>query len=137
MPGFRLTPHTADVGLAAWGDSIEEAFQEAARALVAVTFDPRTIVVREERQVAIEADRRDRMLVRFLSELVYLIDADGFVAREARVAIDGTTLSATLRGRVADGFRPRRRGPHVKAVTYHGLEIDPGPPVRVRVLLDI
>ena len=137
MPGFRLTPHTADVGLVAWGETREEAFAEAARALVAVTYDPRTIVLREERAVAVEADRPDRLLVRFLSEVVYLIDADGFVPGRARVRIDGGRLEATLRGRVADADRPRRRGPHVKAVTYHQLEIDPGPPVRVRAVLDI
>ena len=137
MAGFRLTPHTADVGLVAWGETREEAFAEAARALVAVTYDPRTIRLREERAVAVEADRPDRLLVRFLSEIVYLIDAEGFVPGRARVRIEGGRLEASLRGRVADAYRPRRRGPHVKAVTYHGLALDPGPPVRVRVVLDI
>jgi SHS2 domain-containing protein len=119
------------------GETSDEAFAEAARALVAVTYDPRTIRLREERAVAVEADRPDRLLVRLLSEVVYLIDAEGFVPGRARVRIEGGRLEATLRGRVADAYRPRRRGPHVKAVTYHELEIDPGPPVRVRVVLDI
>lgn len=137
MPGYRLTPHTADVGLTAWGETLAEAFEHAARALVAVTFDPRTIRIRETRQVAVDADRPDRLLVRFLNEIVYLIDAEGFVPLRARVSLGDGTLTAQLRGRVADGSRPKRRGPHVKAATYHGLGIDPGPPVRVRVVVDI
>lgn len=137
MPGYRLTPHTADVGLVAWGGDLVEAFQAAVQALVAVTFDPRTIAARDERTVAVEADRPDRLLVRFLNEIVYLVDAEGFVPRRAGVTIDGARLEAHLVGRVADSSGPRRRGPAVKAVTYHGLDIDPGPPVRVRVVLDI
>jgi SHS2 domain-containing protein len=125
------------VGLVAWGDTLAEAFGEAATALVAVTFDPRTIVMREDRDVAVEADRLDRLLVRFLNEIVYLIDADGFIPRRARVTVEDGKLRATLRGRVADSYRPKRRGPGVKAVTYAGLEIHPGPPARVRVVLDI
>ena len=137
MPGYRLTPHTADVGLTAWGDTLAEAFEHAARALVAVTYDPRTIRLRETRDVAVEADRPDRLLVRFLNEIVYLVDAEGFVPLRARVELGDGTLKAELRGRVADDTRPARRGPHVKAVTYHGLDVDPGPPVRVRVVVDI
>jgi SHS2 domain-containing protein len=137
VPGYRLTPHTADVGLSAWGDTLAEAFEHAARALVAVTYDPRTIRIREGRDVAVEADRPDRLLVRFLNEIVYLIDAEGFVPLRARVELGEGSLTAQLRGRVADGARPKRRGSHVKAVTYHGLDIDPGPPVRVRVVVDI
>ena len=93
--------------------------------------------MRESREVAVEADRPDRLLVRFLSEVVYLIDAEGFVPARARVSVGEGRLSASLRGRVADSYRPKRRGPHVKAVTYHGLAIEPGPPVRVQVVLDV
>jgi SHS2 domain-containing protein len=137
MPGYRLFGHTSEVGFTAWGDSLAQAFEEAARALVAVTYDPRTIRLRETREVAVEGDRPDRLLVRFLGEMVYLIDAEGFVPARARVEMTEGGLTARLRGRVADSFRPTRRGPHVKAVTYHGLEIDPGPPVKARVVLDI
>jgi len=137
VPGYRLTPHTSEVGIAAWGDTLAEAFEEAARALVAVTFDPRTVRIRETREVAVEAERPDRLLVRFLNEIVYLIDAEGFVPARARVELADGRLRAQLRGRVADSYRPKRRGPQVKAVTYHGLEVDPGPPWRVRVVVDI
>jgi SHS2 domain-containing protein len=137
VPGYRLFGHTSEVGFSAWGDTLAEAFEEAVRALVAVTFDPRTIRIRETREIAVEADRPDRLLVRFLGEIVYLIDAEGFVPLRSRVELTDGGLRAELRGRVADSSRPKRRGPHVKAVTYHGLEIDPGPPVKVRVVLDI
>jgi SHS2 domain-containing protein len=137
VPGYRLFGHTSEVGFSAWGDTLAGAFEEAARAVVAVTFDPRTIRVRETREVAVEADRPDRLLVRFLGEIVYLIDAEGFVPFRARVELTEGRLKAQLRGRVADSSRPKRRGPSVKAVTYHGLKIAPGPPVRVRVVLDI
>src|SRR5205814_1768263 len=95
-------------GLVAWGETPEEAFAAAARALVAVTYDPRTIVLREERAIAVQADRPDRLLVRFLGEIVYLIDAEGFVPGRARVRIDGDRLTATLPGRVSSRARWQR-----------------------------
>ena len=135
--GYRLTPHTADLGLVAWGETLEVAFTEAVRALVAVTYDPRTLRQDEARELRVDGDRPEQLLVRLLGEVVYLIDAQGFVTARAGVQLGEGGLTAELRGQVAGPRRPRRRGPHVKAVTYHGLAVDPGPPARVRVVLDV
>lgn len=137
MAGFRLTSHTADVGLVAWGATLAEAFGAAVRALVSVTFDLDTVAPREEARFQVAGDDPDRLLVRLLNEVVYLIDSQGFVPSRATVRIDRDGLEATLLGQIADERRPARRGPQVKAVTYHGLEVVPGPPARVRAVLDI
>jgi len=135
--GYRLLSHTADVALAAWGPTIDDAFAEAVRGLVAVTFDPRTIRAAEERTVALNGDTSTRLLVALLQEVVYLFDAEGFVPCRAKIRLKDSTLEAHLSGERFDPTRHERVGPGVKAITYHEAKVDSGPPARLRVILDV
>jgi SHS2 domain-containing protein len=135
--GFRLLPHTADVAVSAWGPSLDDAFAEAIHALIAVTFDLRQIRPVEERSIHVEGADRTRLLVRLLEEILYLIDVEGFLPGQARVALTPEGLDARLQGERFDPSRHERTGPLVKAVTYHEISVDPGPPARVRLILDI
>lgn len=42
QPGFEMFEVTADVGVLAWGDSLEEPFANAASGLFALMVEPRT-----------------------------------------------------------------------------------------------
>lgn len=137
QPGYRLLPHTADVAIAAWGPSVADAFAEAVRGVLAVTFDPRRVRCLEERPVEIHGDDLTQLLVALLQEVVYLIDAEGFLPACASVQISERGLQAHLQGERYDPERHRRVGPMVKAITYHQASVDPGPPARLRVILDI
>ncbi len=135
--GFRLLPHTADVAVAAWGPSLDEAFARTVRALIAVTFDLRQIRPVEERSIHVEGSDQARLLVGLLEEVLYLIDAEGFLPARACVSLSPNGLDARLHGERFDPGRHRRLGPLVKAVTYHEIAVEPGPPARVRLILDI
>ena len=69
-----------------------------------------------ERSVAIEAHDLPTLLARWLDELVFLSETDGLVANSAVISLDGTRLTASVRG--ATGT-PR---PLVKGATLHGLQ---------------
>lgn len=135
--GYRLLPHTADVALQAWGPSLEDAYAAAVRGLIAVTFDVRRIRRTAERRVGVTASTSDRLLVRLLNEVLYLQDATGFLTGRARVTMTEDGLSADLRGETYSPARHRRTGPQVKAITFHDLSIDVGPPTRIHLILDI
>jgi len=135
--GYRTFEHTADVGIEAWGDGLPQAFEEAAHALFSLMADRERVGEGVERSVSIRADDPEGLLVAWLNELVGLVDAEGLVFRRAAIA----SLSATeLRGRAyGETLDPLRHAAHlaVKAATYHGLSVEPGPPARVRVILDV
>ncbi|MBX6771731.1 MAG: archease [Chloroflexi bacterium] len=135
--GFRLLPHTADVAVSAWGPSLDDAYAEAVRALTAVTFDLRRIRPLEERSVHLVGTDPVQLLVGLLKEVLYLIDAEGFLASRAHVALSPEGLDARLYGERFDPSRHERTGPLVKAVTYHEISVDPGPPSRIHLILDI
>jgi len=139
VPGgrFRLFEHTADVGVLATGPTLAVAFAAVVRGMASVTYDLRRVRPREERVVRARAADPARLLVHLLDEVLFLEDTEGFIPRQAAVRLDPPDLEARLRGEPFDPARHRRAGQAVKAVTYHQISIESGPPARVRVILDI
>lgn len=128
--------HTADVGIRAWGATLDEAFADAARGLVAQMVDVSQAKTVGEVRVEVEAESVERLLFAFLDEVLDLFYTRMWVFSEADVAIEGDTrLVATLRGEAYDAAR-HGHVHEVKAMTYHGLSVSRTPP-EVRVIVDI
>jgi SHS2 domain-containing protein len=141
--GFEfLDDVTSDLTFEAHGATAGELFAAAADALLAATVE-RPEAVREAvtREIELEDERLDWLLRRFLSELVYLRDAEGLLLRARAVHVEGEgelRLRAELAGESFD------RGRHVpanevKAVTAYGMfaRRDPDDIWRARVTLDV
>ena len=135
---FVVLDHPADLGIEARGESLREAFESAAAGLMAVILDPEGVVPREARRVALRATDYEQLLVRWLSEVLYLYDGEGFASREFAISeLTRDSLKAIVRGETysPDVHRPRM---DVKAVTYHQLLVECAPSgSRVRFYLDI
>ncbi len=135
--GYRYLEHTADVGIEAWGPDLAAAFEEAASALAALMVDPASVDEREEWRIALDGDDEADLLVRWLSELIALVDTDASVFRRFAVETIGPRrLEARAWGEAIDPARHQLRTA-VKAATYHALAVHPGPPARVSVILDL
>jgi SHS2 domain-containing protein len=121
MRQFRFLEHTADVGFEAFGSSREETFVNAARALTCLIVDLEAISLREEVTLQVQGTDPESLLVNWLSELLYLHDAEGWLFGDFKILnLQDDSLSALARG---EKFR---RGRHqakllVKAITYHQL----------------
>jgi SHS2 domain-containing protein len=152
--GYTLLDHTADAGLVAWGPDPPAAFAQAARGMFALILgqDPvawevlPTTLDRPHgppgrpaiRAVTVEGRDWESLLVRWLSELLFLFEVDGFVPR--LVAVDECAPPRCV-ARLA-GFElddpSAVAGVGVKAVTYHQLRVDIGPRrTELRVIFDI
>ncbi len=135
--GYRLFEHTADVGVLATGDSLKEAYANAARGLFSVIVDLRGVRDREEHDVSVAAADQDALLVAWLNELIYLFDAQQLLFRWFSVdRLTGTSLTARCYGERADPSRHHLKM-GVKAATYHMLQVRQNSRCSVRVLLDI
>ena len=118
-----MFPHTADVGLEIRAPDQETLFETAGEALCALLAEPGGIAAREERRIEATGGDREELMVRWLSEILYLHEAEGFLARRFRVT---TIASDRLEGIVAG--EPYDPGRHVilaqiKAVTYHQIRV--------------
>ncbi len=143
MP-FQVFEHTADIGLDVHAEDLDTLFQDAARGLFEIVRGDNPVAPAKSFQVEAEAKELDRLLVRFLNEFVYLIDAEGVVFQDVsdtRVTHkdDRWTASARVHG---EGFTHEKHPGclHVKAATRHGTYVR-GPQgdeeAQARVLLDI
>lgn len=134
---FQILEHTADVGLIARGHTLAEAFAAAAYGLSALMADLSQARPRTVREIEVAAGDLEGLLVAWLSELLYLFDAEGFLALEFDItSMSGQSLRAVVAG---DAFDPERHRPGmaVKAITYHQVQVQQSDGYRAQVYLDV
>jgi SHS2 domain-containing protein len=120
MP-YEVLDHTADVRFRVTGRTLAEAFAEAARA-VCETMTPNCTPAGVVRRVEVEATDTETLLADFLSELLYLSDAESIAFCSFEVEIRGNRLSAACRG---EEFRREKHGggAEIKGISYSGLSL--------------
>lgn len=134
---FTILDHPSDLGIEATGATLADAFASAAAGMMSVIVDPSTVNAVEQRPVHVSASDIGQLLVRWLSEVLYLYDGGRFIACRFDVRqLTATALDAVIHGEMLDLARHRTRL-DVKAVTYHQLLIEETTGARVRVYLDI
>ena len=122
-PKFELLPHTADIGIRARGKDLPELFANAALGMMSIMADPAKVATTTTEQVSVEADDLPALLVEWLNELIFLIEAHEMVfSRFEIVSIDGTKLAAKAMGEPIDADKHELRT-QVKACTYHDLKV--------------
>jgi SHS2 domain-containing protein len=137
--GFReLEGITADAGIEAWGDNVAEAFIGAAEGLASlIAQTPEEKLTRTE-SISVHGENRSSLLVQFLNEMIYLQETKGLLpGKIKKLWLSGTNLFAIVRCAESSAVDPADRG-HVKAATYHGLEIEQSETeVRMKVIFDV
>jgi len=133
--------HTGDIGIDIEAGDPGELFAEAARALTGIVTDPEVIAARESRHLRLAGNALDLLLVDWLSEVLYLFDADRWLVSRAGITIDGGpgawTLDAALDGEPFDRDRHAIRLVP-KAITYHALAVIQRAGVwQARVVIDV
>ncbi len=138
MKRFEILNHTADIGIIVYGKDLKSLFENAGKAFFHLIIDLRKVKLREERKISIEGESLDRLIVDWLSELLYLHDVENLLFKEFKVeSIGEGGLKAIAKG------EPFQEGVHaikteVKAVTYHQIQVQQeNGDWRARVILDL
>ena len=122
-PSFEILEHPADIGLRVFGRTLMDLFVNAGHGLVAIALEPQDAGSAERIVLTARGPDRESLLVNWLSEILFFMDAEGWVFREFRVqklgdnAIEGEGLGE----RRDPALYPRTVA--VKAVTYHQLSV--------------
>jgi len=133
--GYQIIEHTADLGVRAWGPTLEAAFEQAAWALVDL-LDIRSTGEGTRRRLTLSGADAGSLLVDFLNELVFLCETEEVAVSDVTVRrVSDSELDAELS---LGPLTSRSEGVVVKAATYHRLRVarDDGH-VEVRVFLDV
>ena len=135
---FEIIDHTADVGVIAYGASVEQLFSRAAMALFSLITELESIREKSRRDLQITSQDQDSLLVEWLNELIYLFDAEQMVFHRFEIeSLKHNQLKAVCYGEKFDASRHRIKI-GVKAATYYMLKIEEdNQGYRARVILDI
>ena len=135
---FEILDHTADIGLIVYGENLKALFENAGEAFFRLLTDVRRVRYRVEKRIDIGGESLDRLMVDWLSELLYLHDVENLLFRRFKVESAGEGgLRAVAKG------EPFQEGVHVintevKAVTYHRIEVrQENGHWRAQVILDL
>ncbi|MBI4428012.1 MAG: archease [Ignavibacteriales bacterium] len=120
---FRILEHPADVGIEAYGETLQELFENSAVGLISIIAGSSKIESGHRLHVSIESTDIENLLVRWLSEILYLSDAEQFIfARADFEKISQTLLKGFVFGERYDPAKHQLQM-SVKAVTYHQLKV--------------
>ncbi len=124
LHGFEVLDHTADIGIRVRGSSIVNLFENAALGMLSLWFgELPNAPAEDETSLEVSAMDHEQLLVRFLNELVYLVDSKKKLPLQFAIRIEnGISLLASVRG---VDLRKLELVPltYVKAATYHQLKI--------------
>jgi len=124
---IKFLPHTADAKFRVTGDSLEQAFIGAAKALTKVMTDD---VVKPvfKKLISVKAKTLEALLYDFLQELVFLLDVEGFLmSRVESLTInklakaEGFVLKAVVLGDKVTNYEVKDV---VKAITYNDMVVE-------------
>jgi len=139
---YDFLEHTADAYVAAYGRTLEEAFENAALATFEVMTDVNKVKPHVEDIVEVEARDQSALLYNWLEELLVRFEITNNLFSRFKISvIEKTSHGLRLKAKIwGDSFDPNKHTQRVgvKAVTYHRMEIVKEPEaVTVKFILDI
>ncbi|XP_006117597.3 protein archease isoform X1 [Pelodiscus sinensis] len=137
---YEYLDHTADVQLHAWGDTLEETFEQCVMAMFGYMTDTETVEPLDTVEVETEGHDLFSLLYNFLNEWLYKFSAEQFfVPREVKVlSIDRMKYKIRSIGWGEEFSLPKHpQGTEVKAITYSAMQIYEEETPEVFVIIDI
>ncbi len=146
-PEYTEIEHTADVGMTFRAPDIRSAFAGAAAAAFDMMCDLDSVASGASFEIRVEGrpDDLEHLMVRWLSELLYLYSSEGVLLSEFDIlelkgvgASEGvgSLLTARVRGERFDATRHQMKT-ELKAPTYHQISVErPDDEWSVRVIFD-
>ena len=118
LAGYREVEHTADWELEVWATDLTGLLEQAARGMsylsgMRLKSEPRLV-----RQITLQANDPETLLVKFLSELLFYAEQEEIGFDIFRIAVNGSNLQAELEGAQLATIEKE-----IKAVTYHRLAV--------------
>ena len=124
---FEFLEHTADVYIASYGKTIEEAFENAAIAMFEVMTDTKKVKSTLEDSILVKGKDDLELLYNWLEILIVNFETKNRLYSKFNIlALNNNSVPLSLKARIwGDNFDPKKHVSKVgvKAVTYHLMEI--------------
>lgn len=124
MKKFEVIDISGDVGIRAYGESIEQAFTNTAIGMYSLITDLEGVKEEKMIDISLESHSLEGLLVSWLNELIFQFDTYGFIGKDIDVKEMGDRkIKASVSGEEFDTERHERKL-LLKAATYHRLKIE-------------
>lgn len=126
MKGFRFLDEmaTADIAFEAYGQDLNELFENAALALFEAMVDTKSVSNEESLAIRLKNDALEGLLFDFLDQLIFLKDSKGMVLGDFKVDISGKyELEAKVFGEEINPQKHQLKT-DVKAITLHRFKVE-------------
>jgi SHS2 domain-containing protein len=120
--GWEHFPHQADIGIRGFGSTKEQAFEQAALALTAVTANLDKVEPKEKVRINCCAIDDELLLFDWLNSLLYEMDTRKMLFSRFEVHIGQDSLTAIAWGQKMDVSK-HQPAVEVKAATYQDLRV--------------
>lgn len=124
---FKILEHISDVEFEAYGETLKEAFENAAFAVSETMTDTRRINPKIKKEINIISEDKESLLYDFLENILYFFGAENLVfskfkIKELKKEKNKYKLKAEFYG---EKFNLKKHEPRteIKAITYHTMKI--------------
>jgi SHS2 domain-containing protein len=132
--GFREHAHTADWELEIWAPDLPSLLEQAARGMYALSGMRLQKGPHQTRTIALHAADAESLLVRFLTELLWVEQEEGLGFDDFAITIDNLFNLQAMMGGAAIANLDKE----IKAVTYHNLAVQTtSQGLRVNIVFDV
>ena len=137
MKKFEYFEVTADIGFRAYGETLNEAFENAGLAIFNIISDTEGITPSDEISFEITSEDDVSLLYDFLEELLFYHEVEFMLFSEFHVRIDEDFhLSATIKGEPINWDKHERKT-EIKAITFHKMEVKRTDHVELQAIVDL
>ncbi|MEK6915394.1 MAG: archease [Nanoarchaeota archaeon] len=132
---FEFLGHTSEVKFRAYGKSVNELFESCALAVSSVLSRGMKIKEPIKKEINVYGKDKESMLYKFIEEIIYLFDADGFIVSKAKVNVEGKSLNAVFYGDESVNYKDLDA---IKSPTYAEMYVkNNGKKWECQVVLDV
>ena len=137
MKNYEYFDVTADIGFKSYGETLNEAFENAGLAIFNIISDTSDIEPLREISFKIRSEDEISLLYDYLEELLFYHEIEFMLFSEFHVEIyDDLTLKATIRGEEINWDKHERKT-EIKAITFHKMDVKKTDHWQLQAIVDL
>lgn len=137
MKKYEYFEATADIGFKAYGNDLNEAFENAGLAIFNIISDTNDISPIMEISFEVTAEDNVSLLYDYLEELLFYHEVEFMLFSEFNVDIgENFHLNATIKGESIDWDKHERKT-EIKAITFHKMDVRKMDSVELQAIVDL
>lgn len=137
MKKYEYFDVTADIGFKAYGETLNQAFENAGLAIFNIISDTSNIKSEKEVSFKIRSEDEISLLYDYLEELLFYHEIEFMLFSEFHVDIDDNLqLKATIKGESINWDKHERKT-EIKAITFHKMDVKKTTNFELQAIVDL